>query len=242
MMYDLVGKIVAVREDLTPLWNQAHSDRLLQSICRLRRRRSYLLTVGGALAAVFAVVLAFGRQSLPNGGSPHESARKLPDSVQETREAASDPLEASRMCETGDDEMAAQRPAQGDAEVANDPVALMAAADVARFSHRPQASVGYLCRVLREHAQSPVAALAGVTLGRVLLEQLGQPVEAAEAFALARTLQSTGALAQDALAREVEALSKAGQSYEAFLRAQLYIQLYPSGPRLRAVKLFGGLE
>jgi hypothetical protein len=87
-------------------------------------------------------------------------------------------------------------------------------------------------------ANDPAALLS---LGRVLLENLGQPSEAAEAFALARGCAPHGPLAEDALAREVEALSKAGHSREAYERAQLYVQSYPSGRRLHAVRLFGGL-
>jgi transmembrane sensor len=145
------------------------------------------------------------------------------------------------LCQSGDYD-AAYRLLESGVQVENDPAALMDAADAARLSDHPEVSVGYLRRVLREHARSPVAPLAGFTLGRVLLERLGQPSEAAEAFALARSIAPQGSLAQDALAREVEAWSKAGNSHEAYERAQLYVQLYPSGRRLRAVRLYGGLE
>jgi transmembrane sensor len=145
------------------------------------------------------------------------------------------------LCQSGDYD-AAYRLLESGVEVENDPAALMDAADAARLSDHPEVSVGYLRRVLRDHARSPVAPLAGFTLGRVLLERLGQPSEAAEAFALARSIAPQGSLAQDALAREVEAWSKAGNSHEAYERAQLYVQLYPSGRRLRAVRLYGGLE
>jgi transmembrane sensor len=127
-------------------------------------------------------------------------------------------------------------------EVALDPDALLEAADAARLNQQPKAAVAYLRRLLREHTTSSVAPLAGFTLGRVLLESLGQPSEAAAAFALARRQAPQGSLAQDALAREVEALSKAGRSREAYERAQSYVQQYPTGRRLRAVRLFGGLE
>jgi transmembrane sensor len=79
-------------------------------------------------------------------------------------------------------------------------------------------------------------------MGRILLERLGQPTEAAEAFALARRLAPQGSLAQDALAREVEAWSKAGHPDEAYQRARQYVTSYPQGRRLRAVQLYGGLS
>jgi len=145
------------------------------------------------------------------------------------------------LCQSGDYEEA-YRLIEAGTPVEDEPAALMDAADAARLSNHPEASVGYLRRVLRDHAHSPVAPLAGFTLGRVLLERLGQPREAAEAFALARSLAPHGSLAQDALAREVEAWSKAGNSREAYQRAQLYVQQYPAGRRLRAVRIYGGLE
>jgi len=54
-----------------------------------------------------------------------------------------------------------------------------------------------------------VSRWAAFTLGRVLLDELGRPSEAVDAFPLARS--SGGPLAEDALAREVEALSRAGE-------------------------------
>ncbi|HEX7477655.1 MAG TPA: FecR domain-containing protein [Polyangiales bacterium] len=126
--------------------------------------------------------------------------------------------------------------------VEDDPATLMDAADAARLSGHPDVALGYLRRVVRDHRGSPVAPLAAFTLGRVQLERLGQPSEAAESFAQARTLAPHGSLAQDALAREVEALSKAGNAHEAYLRAQQYVQAYPAGRRLHAVRLYGGLE
>ena len=124
----------------------------------------------------------------------------------------------------------------------NDPATLMDAADAARLSGHPNDAVQYLQRVLNEHAQSPVAPLAAFTLGRVYLDRLGQPDRAAETFELARKLAPTGSLAQDALAREVEALSKGGNAQKAYLRAQEYLKTYPEGRRARAVQLYGGLE
>jgi transmembrane sensor len=145
------------------------------------------------------------------------------------------------LSQSGDYEGAYQLLAQGTA-VDDNSEALMDAADAARLSGHPDASVTYLRKVLRNHRESPVAPLAAFTLGRVLLERLGQPSEAADAFATARGLAPEGSLAQDALAREVEAWSKAGHPHEAYERARLYVENYPRGRRLRAVQLYGGLR
>jgi transmembrane sensor len=126
--------------------------------------------------------------------------------------------------------------------VEDDPAALMDAADAARLSGHAQDAVQYLARVVSDHRRSPVAPLAAFTLGRVYLDKLGQPERAAESFGLARALAPNGSMAQDALAREVEALSKGGNAQKAYVRAREYLGLYPNGRRLRAVQLYGGLE
>ena len=126
--------------------------------------------------------------------------------------------------------------------VDDEPEALMDAADAARLSGHPQNAVRYLASVVERHGRSPVAPLAAFTLGRVYLDQLGQPDRAAASFERARKLSPSGSLAQDALAREVEALSKGGYAQKAYQRAQEYLQRYPNGQRLRAVLLYGGLE
>lgn len=131
---------------------------------------------------------------------------------------------------------------QHSSDVDNDPAALMDAADAARLSGHAQNAVQYLVRVVGEHKRSPVAPLAAFTLGRVYLDKLGQPDKAADAFETARALAPNGSLAQDALAREVEALSKGGNAQKAYLRAREYLQQYPNGRRLRAVQLYGGVE
>jgi transmembrane sensor len=123
----------------------------------------------------------------------------------------------------------------------DDSGALLDAADAARLSGHPHVAVTYLRKVLDQHGESPVAPLAAFTLGRVLLERLGQPSEAADAFAAARQLAPNGSLAQDALAREVEAWSKAGRPDDAYRAARQYVDTYPKGRRLRAVQLYGGL-
>ena len=145
------------------------------------------------------------------------------------------------LSQSGDYEAAFESLSRGE-PVEDDPAELMDAADAARLSSHPQSAVQYLERVVRGHARSPVAPLAAFTLGRVYLDKLGQPDRAAQAFELARRLAPAGSLAQDALAREVEALSKGGMAQKAYQRAQEYLERYPDGRRVRAVQLYGGME
>jgi transmembrane sensor len=118
---------------------------------------------------------------------------------------------------------------------------LLLAGDVARLSGHPAAAVGPLSRAADLHPDDPRAPLAAFTLGRVHLEDLGAPRDAALAFARARSLGPGGPLAEDALAREVEAWSRAGETETARGLALTYTRLYPQGRRLRAVRQFGAL-
>lgn len=119
---------------------------------------------------------------------------------------------------------------------------LLLAGDVARMSGHPEAAVAALARALALHPEDPRAPLAAFTLGRVHLEDLGAPRDAALAFARALELAPDGPLAEDALAREVEAWSRGGETEAARARARAYLQRYPQGRRAQAVRRFGGLE
>jgi len=128
----------------------------------------------------------------------------------------------------------------GPSAVRDDAADLLLAADAARLSGHPVEAVPYLERVLRGHPHDPRAGLAAFTLGRVLLDELGRPREAVNAFGFARS--SGGPLAEDALAREVEALSRAGDVTGSRDLALLYRKNYPEGRRAKAVSRFGGLD
>jgi len=119
---------------------------------------------------------------------------------------------------------------------------LLLAADTARLSHHPAEALPHLEKVIERHAGDPRAPLAAFTLGRLLLEELGRPREAAAAFADAAQLAPHGAMAEDALAREVEAWSRSGEAARAHTRATVYLERYPSGRRAGAVRRFGGIE
>ncbi|MBN1608419.1 MAG: tetratricopeptide repeat protein [Polyangiaceae bacterium] len=131
---------------------------------------------------------------------------------------------------------------QGKTAVRDDVGELLLVADVARLSGHPSAAEPALRQVLRKHARDSRAPLAAFTLGRVLLDELERPVEAAETFAAARRLAPSGPLVQDALAREVECWARAGQADRAKSLAQTYLEVYPNSPRAKAVKHYGGIE
>ncbi|HET6333620.1 MAG TPA: FecR family protein [Polyangiales bacterium] len=125
--------------------------------------------------------------------------------------------------------------------VADDVEELLLAADTARLSGHPSDALPYLRRVVEQHRSDSRAPLAAFTLGGVLMQQLGQPREAEAAFARARELSLNASLAEDALARQVEAAYRAGDSPRARALAREYLDQYPKGRRMHAVQRFGGL-
>jgi transmembrane sensor len=119
---------------------------------------------------------------------------------------------------------------------------LLLAADRARLAGHADEGANLLRKLLREHADDPRAPLAAFTLGRLLLVELGRPAEAAAAFAQVRRLSPYGPFAEDSLAREVEALGKAGLAADARARAEEYQRLYPNGQRMATVRTAGGIK
>jgi len=130
----------------------------------------------------------------------------------------------------------------GPSAVRDEPGDLLLAADVTRLGGHPGEAVTWLTRVVNGHAADSRAALAAFTLGRVYLDQLGRPHQAAEAFARARQMAPGGALAEDALAREVEARARSGDASGARRLAERYVARYPSGRRTASVRRHGGLD
>lgn len=112
---------------------------------------------------------------------------------------------------------------------------LLLASDLARATHDYAGAAKYLQLLIDRYPSHPQAAAANFTLGKLYLEALGQPLRAAQAFERARV----GSLTEDALAREVEALSRAGQSAQARARAEQYLRAYPAGRSLVLVRKYG---
>src|SRR5262245_8695327 len=112
-----------------------------------------------------------------------------------------------------------------------DAAKLLADADRARLTGRYEEGVALLRRLVREHPDDQRAPLAAFSLGRILLGELHRPAQAAMAFARARALAPDGPLAEDALAREVEAWARAGDLDRARARGAEYLRAYPNGAR-----------
>jgi transmembrane sensor len=113
---------------------------------------------------------------------------------------------------------------------------LLAEVDTARASGQPTRAVDLLREILRDYPNDPRSPLAAFTLGRVLLNELGRPREAAAAFEQVRRKAPASQFAEDALAREVEAWTRASEPGRARSLATVYLERYPSGRHARRVK------
>ena len=121
-----------------------------------------------------------------------------------------------------------------------DPVStVLRAVDVARHAGHPQRAAAWLQEALSAHPHDPRAPLVAFTLGRVRNELPEGAPGAAEAFARARALAPDGPLAEDALAREIKARARAGDSAEAAALAEAYLDLYPQGRWASAARRLG---
>lgn len=119
---------------------------------------------------------------------------------------------------------------------------LLAEVDAARSRGQRERAVELLNEILREHPLDPRAPLAAFTLGRMLLNELGRPREAAAAFHEVRRRAPASQFAEDALAREAEAWSRASEPERARSLASLYLERYPAGRHAGRLKALSGLQ
>ncbi len=119
---------------------------------------------------------------------------------------------------------------------------LLLAADSARLSGHPDAAVKYLATIVRQYPKDFSAQLAAFSLGSIYLDQLNRPADAAFRFGQARALAGTGALSEDALARQLEALVRSGDTVQARARAEEYVRLFPTGRHVEAARRVGSLD
>ncbi len=113
---------------------------------------------------------------------------------------------------------------------------LLLAADVMRITGHPSRAAVYLKKAISNFNNDNRRAAAAFALGKVYLNELGQPLEAAKAFRVAS--ENDSPLAEEAEAREAEALFRAGKSEKANAAARRYLDKYPNGARANSVRAF----
>ena len=118
--------------------------------------------------------------------------------------------------------------------------ARLADSDRARVAGRPEDAATILEQAIRDGGDDPQVTIAAFSLGRLQLEVLGRPGEAAESFARVVERGSPRALVEDAQARRVEALVRSGRRLEARRAAMIYEARWPNGRRLEQVRALVG--
>jgi len=115
---------------------------------------------------------------------------------------------------------------------------VLGAADEARLRGDNEQALQLLDDGLRAHPSDPLRQVALFTRARILGDALQRPHEAALGYAEARAAAPHGSLAEDALAREIEALHAAGDLETMQTRRTEYLELFPLGVHRRAVERF----
>lgn len=113
---------------------------------------------------------------------------------------------------------------------------LLALADVARLSGHPAAAVAPLERILIDFASDAQAPLAAFALGRLELDSMGRPQQAAAALNQALALGIPRSLREDVRARLVEAYARSGHTDAARRAAAAYFDEFPHGHHRRAIE------
>lgn len=111
----------------------------------------------------------------------------------------------------------------------------MAMVDLARFSHENALAIAALRSVVDRFPDDPNAPFAALTLGN-LLDRAGDAKGAAAAFSAYRTLSPDGDFAEDALARQLEAALREGDTPRARELLAQYEKQYPTGKRLEELR------
>ena len=161
------------------------------------------------------------------GVVPANEAGPVRHKQKPARDDVADPAPASKESTAAPPEPTGEPAASAEPDAAK----LLADADRARLAGRHEEGVTLLRRLVRDHPDDQRAPLAAFSLGRILLGDLHRPAQAAMAFARARALAPDGPLAEDALAREVEAWAQAGDLDRARARGDEYLRIYPNGTR-----------
>ena len=106
---------------------------------------------------------------------------------------------------------------------------LLALADVARLSGHPREAVAPLERILTDFGHDAQAPIAAFALGRLELDALDEPREAAVALRRALALGVPRSLLEYVRARLVEAYARAGARASAREAASAYLRDFPTG-------------
>lgn len=116
------------------------------------------------------------------------------------------------------------------------PADLIALADAARFSGRPEVAQKSLLALRRRFPKDAHAARAAFDLGRVAFDQQHDYGAAATWFETSAKEDASGTFAREAAGRLIESRQRAGDTAGAIVAAREYLARYPDGPHARLAK------
>ncbi len=113
---------------------------------------------------------------------------------------------------------------------------LLALGEVAHRSRHYAEAAGLYERFVASHGDHSQAAMVAFTLGRLQLDQLASPADAARSFDRAQRLGVARYLREDLAARLVEARARAGDAAGARAASEAYLREFPEGRRAADVR------
>lgn len=256
IFHDLGQRIDA--EDAAPATKSAASEALVERLMgklptsparptRKLRRPVWLLAAAAVLAASVAGAV-LGARHLNFGGAPAPSASPAPSSAAPSRERAATPRavpnEATQATPPAPSEPTPEPPREGSpteptpsaaphasapAPSASSATELLSAAGRARRTGQAALAVELLQNLRSRYPNSPEAAAASITLGKLELEQ-GAASAALSHFDDYLRRAPGGALAPEALWGRSRALTKLGRVSEARTSSSELLERYPNSP------------
>ncbi len=115
------------------------------------------------------------------------------------------------------------------------PADLKQLADTARFAGQSERAAAALTALRNRFAQTEQAKLAAFLLGRMAFDS-GNANQAVRWFSTYLGESPTGAMAADALGRQMTAYERANNRGQAALSAERYLKAYPDGPYAKAAR------
>jgi TolA-binding protein len=113
---------------------------------------------------------------------------------------------------------------------------LLSRASAARQAGKLPEAVAALERLIRQHPNDERAGYAAFLLGRLQLDTLGDARAAVGSFSFAAAHPGSGFFPEDAEARRVEALAKAGQMKECVAARDRFLAKYPNAARATSIQ------
>jgi transmembrane sensor len=238
---DVVGTVFSVERSSAVVRVQVERGRVLVTgqgvpdrVARLSANESLVVPIGAALPVMSAASPAASVVPLPSepASAPAADASSASFSNRSAtvarRLGGAEPSSAGRLPKPS-------APVPPDPPIADGADVLLQRADMAQRAGAPTQAASLLQRLLTEHPHDARVPLAQFTLGRLYLDSLGEPGQAASYFAKALAGGIPEVLAEDAQARLVQALARSGNTARAANAAARYQERFPTGRHLQEV-------